>query len=376
MVDKSLFFINFVNQKKKYYLIHNMEYNKEIFGQRLKSAREMRGLSMADLSQELSGLVTRQSICKYEAGKMLPDSAVLLRLARILGVKPDYFFRPFSVALSGIEFRKKASMSSKACKSVEQQVLDKVERYFEIEEICGLPHVSSLVSETHPIHYEDDVKSLVSLIRKEWGLGDDGIIDVIGLLESRGIKVVEIDCPESFDGLSGMAGNAFVIVINKAFQSERKRFTALHELGHLVMQFDETIDNKKKEALCHLFASEFLIPQNSFMDCIGELGKNRLNIKHFADIQRAFGISIDALIRKAYDAGLISASRYKYYFIQKNKNPQLKEYVERSRAEDEHPERFESLVYDAYSKDIISVSKAASLLNTSVDHILSTAVVM
>ena len=44
----------------------------------------------------------------------------------------------------------------------------------------------------------------------------------IGLLESRGIKVVEIDCPESFDGLSGMAGNAFVIVINKAFQSERK----------------------------------------------------------------------------------------------------------------------------------------------------------
>ena len=72
-----------------------MANNKEIFGQRLKSAREMKGLSMADLSRELSGLVTRQSICKYEAGIMLPDSAVLLRLARILDVKSDYFFRPF-----------------------------------------------------------------------------------------------------------------------------------------------------------------------------------------------------------------------------------------------------------------------------------------
>lgn len=353
-----------------------MSYNKEIFGQRLKSAREMKGFSMADLSQELSGLITRQSICKYEAGKMLPNSTVLLRLARILDVKPDYFFRPFSVALSGIEFRKKASMSAKACKSVERQVLDSVERYFEIEEICGLPHGSSLVSEPHPIRGGEDVKSLASLMRQEWGLGDDGIIDVIGLLESHGIKVVEIDCPDSFDGLSGKAGDAFVIVVNKAFQPERKRFTALHELGHIVMQFDETIDIKKKEAFCHLFAGEFLIPQNSFQKCVGEIVNGRLNIRLFSDIQRLFGISIDALIRKARDGGLISESRYKYYFIQKNQNLRLKEYVEQSRTEDEHPERFESLVYDAYAKDIISVSKAASLLNVSVDQVLSSAVVM
>lgn len=353
-----------------------MAHNKEIFGQRLRSAREMKGLSMADLSQELSGLVTRQSICKYEAGKMLPDSTVLLRLARILDVKPDYFFRPFSITLSGIEFRKKASMSAKARKSVEQQVLDNVERYFEIEEICRLPHVPSVLSEPHPIRKEEDVKSLVSLMRQEWGLGDDGIVDVISLLENHGIKVVEIDCPESFDGLSGKAEDAFVIVVNKAFQPERKRFTALHELGHLVMQFDETIDNKKKEALCHLFASDFLIPQKSFKKCVGEIVNGRLNIRLFSDIQRSFGISIDALICKAHDGGLISDSRYKYYFIQKSQNPRLKEYVEQSRIEDEHPERFESLVYDAYAKDIISVSKAASLLNTSVDHVLSTTVVM
>ena len=350
--------------------------NKEIFGQRLKSAREMKGLSMADLSQELSGLVTRQSICKYEAGKMLPDSTVLLRLARVLDVKPDFFFRPFTVALSGIEFRKKASMSSKSCKSIEQQVLDNVERYFEIEEICGIPHVPSLVSEPHPICNEEDVISLVSIIRQEWGLGDDGIIDVISLLERHGIKVVEIDGHESFDGLSGKAGDAYIIVVNRSFQPERKRFTALHELGHLVMQFDETIDNKKKEALCHLFASEFLIPQKSFKKCVGEIINGRLNIRLFSDIQRSFGISIDALIRKAHDGELISDSRYKYYFIQKNKNPQLKEYAEQSRTEDEHPQRFESLVYDAYAKDIISVSKAASLLNVSVDQVLSSAVVM
>ena len=70
--------------------------------------------------------------------------------------------------------------------------------------------------------------------RDFWNIGSDGIINVIDLLEEHGIKVIEIDAPESFDGLSSMVNDLYpVIVLNKAFSSERKRFTALHELGHL-----------------------------------------------------------------------------------------------------------------------------------------------
>lgn len=352
-----------------------MAYNHEIFGQRLKSAREMRGLSMADLSQELEGIVTRQAICKYEAGKMLPDSTVLIRLARILGVKTDYFFRPFTVALSGIEFRKKSTMSVKSGKSVQQMVLDKVERYFEIEEICGLEHNSSPIRNNPVISKKDDVIALAASIRKEWGLGSDGITDVIALLETKGIKVVEVESDDNFDGLSGKAGDCFVIVLNKSqLHPERKRFTALHELGHLVMRFDPAISDKEKESFCHLFASEFLIPQSSFKDILGDLGKGNLNLFSFADIQRAYGISIDAQIRKARDAGMISESRYKSYFIRKRQSRKFQAFVDRVLTEDEAPQRFQTLVYDAYAKNIISVSKAASLLNTSVEEVLSTAV--
>lgn len=352
-----------------------MAYNHEIFGQRLKNAREMRGLSMADLSEELEGLVTRQAICKYEAGKMLPDSTILIRLARILGVKTDYFFRPFTVALSGIEFRKKSSMSAKAGKSVQQKVLDNVERYFEIEEICGLSHDSTPLQHNPVIRTKEDVIALAAAIRKEWGLGNDGITDVIALLESKGIKVVEIECDDNFDGLSGKAGDSFVIVLNKTqLHPERKRFTALHELGHIVMRFDPAISDKEKESLCHLFASEFLIPQSSFKNILGDLGKGNLNLLPFADIQRTYGISIDAQIRKARDAGMISESRYKSYFIRKRQSQKFQAFVDRVLAEDEEPQRFKMLVYDAYAKNIISVSKAASLLNTSVEDVLSTAV--
>ena len=351
-----------------------MANSNEIFGQRLKSAREMQGLSLADLAEKLSGIVTRQAISKYETGKMLPDSTVLISLARALGVKPDYFFRPFHVVLSGIEFRKKASMSAKSRKAIQQLVLDSIERYLEIEELCGLSHYAILPYGQHLIHTEKDVTNLASKIRQEWGLGEDGIIDVISLLESKGIKVIEIESAEPFDGLSGTAEGSLIIILNASLSTVRKRFTTLHELGHLVMRFEDDIDDKQKEMFCNLFASEFLIPQSSFKNIVGEIGRNPINLRTFADIQHTFGISIDALFSKALDLHIINKSRYYHYYVCKNTIPRFKEYIEKVRSEDEHPERFEALVYDALSKDIISISKAASLLNTSVDNVMSNAI--
>ena len=113
-----------------------MDY-KQTFSKRLKSAREMRGLSMAGLSAELGNSVTPQAIYKYESGKMLPGSPLLVDLSRVLQVPADYFFRPFAVNISGIEFRKKSKLKVHDRKAIEGIAVDKVERYVEIEDICG-----------------------------------------------------------------------------------------------------------------------------------------------------------------------------------------------------------------------------------------------
>ena len=91
---------------------------KSIFKLRLKSAREMNGLSMAALSAKMEGIVTPQAVYKYEAGKMLPDSTVLNALCDVLCVEPDYFFKPVSVTLEGISFRKKAKMTEREKKMI------------------------------------------------------------------------------------------------------------------------------------------------------------------------------------------------------------------------------------------------------------------
>jgi len=45
---------------------------------------------------------------------MLPSSDVLIQLSKVLEMKLDYFFRPFTVAIdtSKFEFRKKSSMGA------------------------------------------------------------------------------------------------------------------------------------------------------------------------------------------------------------------------------------------------------------------------
>ena len=111
---------------------------KEIFGARLKNARVINGMSMDDLCTKMNNLVSKQTISKYESGKMLPNSTNLIALANALNVKPDYLLRPFTVSLDKIEFRKKSKMGMKEENSIKERIRDKIERYIEIEEILGI----------------------------------------------------------------------------------------------------------------------------------------------------------------------------------------------------------------------------------------------
>ena len=77
---------------------------KEIFSKRLKSARVLASLSQDQLVEKMENAVSKNAISKYEKGEMMADSTVLLALSKALNVKPDYFFRPFTVEIEKVEF--------------------------------------------------------------------------------------------------------------------------------------------------------------------------------------------------------------------------------------------------------------------------------
>lgn len=345
-----------------------METN-EIFAQRLKNARVMKCFSMDDLVNAMGNKISKMTISKYEKCQLSPSSTIIISLAKALNQPVDYFFRPFSVHIDSIKFRKtKSNLLVKQEKSIKENISDLIERYIKIEEICNTyVKFDSPVKEI--ISNEEQVKKSARSIRENWIIGNDGIVNVIDLLEEHGVKIMEIDAPESFDGLSSMVNDIYpVIILNKTYSSERKRFTALHELGHLALTFDSSVSDAKEEKLCHLFASEMLVSEDVFKKEIGEI-RHDISYQELKAIQIKYGVSCDALMYKAKSCGVISGQRYKSFRIQKNRNPYFKKLVEKSLYSQEESHRFVSLVYKALSSELITISKAASLLNQSVEQV-------
>lgn len=338
-----------------------------IFGRRLSQARQMKRLSMEELGSLLTPAVTRQAINKYEKGLTMPDSRMLLAFGSALDVKPDYFFRPFTVEVDRVMFHKDAKFPEKKSVAIRERVREELERYLEVEQLCGSQ--TAFLLQPANISSSEEVAGFANQVRSMLNLGVDGISNVIEVLEENGIKVIEISEDESFEGLSGYANDVIpVIVVNKNLNSERKRFALLHELGHLLMRFGSEMQAKEIESACNTFASELLLPSSVLISRIG-IKRHDISLAELSDIQKQYGISIDAIMEAMRRLDVITNRRFEGYLKKKRSFPDFNAIVEQSMAIPETTGRFVRMVYRALADEIISFSKAAALLNTSVESV-------
>lgn len=342
---------------------------KEIISQKIKNARALKGLSQQELADMIG--VSKQMICKYEKGESIPSSSKLLELGKSLKVKIDYFFKPSKIELGVLNFRKKSSFSNKKQESLEQLIKLNLENYLEIEDLLQIDYSFSNAIGKEKIKNEEDIEKIVLLLRTKWEIGLDPIHNIIQLLEDKEIKVVELfDVDESFDGLATFVNGIFpVIVVNGNFPVERKRFTLLHELGHLLLNLPEC-NVKDEENYCNKFAGEFLFPKKLVLKEFG-VKRDLLSLNELIEVQKKYGISIQAIIHRLVDAGIFTESRKVDFYKKINFNPSLKREVNLERFQTpEKSNRFEQLVYRALSQEIISISKASSLLNQDLNLII------
>ena len=62
--------------------------NNKLIGERIKAARLIKGMSQEKLGEKLG--VSFQAVSKWERGETLPDTAILLDLANVLGTSVDF----------------------------------------------------------------------------------------------------------------------------------------------------------------------------------------------------------------------------------------------------------------------------------------------
>ena len=332
---------------------------KTLFGRRLEQARRMRGLSLRALADQLHAAVSHNALHKYERGEMLPDSTVLRALAKALDQTTEYFFRPFTVSLASIEFRKKSALGARAEAALREEAADFFERYLEVEESLGVSttFVHPLAGIT--IRSAEDAESAAERLRERWELGLDALGNIVELLERQQVKVYLLDAGESFDGFAGWSGALPVIALNKRFPADRRRLTALHELGHLLLRFDEQFDSKAVEKLCYRFAGALLMPRTVFKR---EWGGHRrtITLEELKDIKQDFGISMAAVMARAHDLGLMTDADYTRFCVFRSRKGWNKK-EPGVYAGTEESNRFDQLLQRAVATEALSVTLAASL---------------
>ena len=342
---------------------------KEIVSQKLKNARDLKGFSQQELADMIG--ISKQMISKYEKGESLPTSTILLKLKKHLNVSMNYFFKPSKIELGVLNFRKKSSFSNKKQESLEQLIKLNLENYLEIEDLLQIDYSFKNSIGNKKVNSIEDIEKLVLSLRNEWEIGLDPIHNIIQLLEDNEIKVVELyDVEDAFDGLATFVNDKFpVIVVNGNFPVERKRFTLLHELGHLLLNLPEC-DLKIEENYCNKFASEFLFPKKLVIKEFG-VKRDLISLNELIEVQKKYGMSIQAIVYRLVDAGIFSENRKTEFYKKLNFNPSLKREVNLTRFQTpEKSNRFEQLVYRALSQEIISISKASSLLNQDINSLI------
>jgi len=330
------------------------------FGNRLKSARKMAGLSMEDLAEKAGNIVTRQSISKYEKGMMKPSSGVIIRLADSLDVKPEYFFRKNTIELTGMQFRKRANLPAKTIEALKERTIDFLERYLELESILGLQEKFSNPLIDFTINNLQDVEKAALKLRAAWKLGLAPISNLLELLEENVIRVHEVHNIDDFDGLSTHVGHFHVIVINKSLSTDHIRFTAAHELAHILCEFPKNYQNEK---LCHAFAGAFLLPK-AILERELMRKREQISLWELEEIKQLYGISIQAIIKRAHMLGIVSDFFYRNFQVMLNQKGWKKkepfEYKGREEAI-----RFNQLLHYAVSEEIVTLSRGAELSNQS-----------
>jgi Zn-dependent peptidase ImmA (M78 family)/transcriptional regulator with XRE-family HTH domain len=283
-----------------------------MFGERVRQVRELLGLTQKELARRLS--TTQSAVAQMEANYYEPSAEVVARLSAHTGFPVAFFSHdnPPDFPLGSLLYRAHASVGA----GDKSRAHRAAQIAYELADSAGFYAPSK--KETRSIPKLDvEPQTAARLMRSLLGLSPDSPVgNLTELVERAGILVVVL--PLSLAGLDafstwvGTAGERPVIAILPGRPGDRVRYNIAHELGHLVLhhRLRRSLDEIEKEA--NQFAGEFLLPEIAMKQEI----TCPVTLSSIAVLKPRWGVSIQALIRRAIDLDLITDRQYKYLFQQ------------------------------------------------------------
>lgn len=294
---------------------------------RLREARNMCGYSLDQFVKTANLRVTRQSIYNYERGVMQPKPEMVKVFADTLGVSEHYFYdNSTKIDIPMLRTTGDDLLSEEELQHFEVMLSYWAERYLLMEKKVGLKSDFSNPLADITVSTIDDVILAADRLREAWRCGSGPLPAVLRLMERKGIKILSTELPDGILGLSTFADESHpLIVVDMRPQKttiERLRFTACHELAHILLHFS---DECNVEKMCNKFANFFLFPKQTFIEEMGAEHRNQLTLEEMIDLKELYGISIAAQVHAAWDLRMISREHYDWWYDEMIKKNRLEE---------------------------------------------------
>lgn len=278
-------------------------------------AREYRVMSQTELSKQIKGL-SQSNLSKFEKGFDVLSDEIINTLITVLDFPLSFFQKNINNDIEIAHYRKKSGIT-KAIK-IQIESNNKIIGYLvdQLNDSIDYPEFS--LKPLDPEEYTP--QEVARYTRKLMGLNKrEPIFNIFNHLESNGIIVIEFDdVVDKFDGVSFITDKGIpVIIINKNFSNDRKRFTLAHELGHILMHITGDFptpthrNEKQKEIEANVFASEFLMPEEAIKNSL--VG---MRLYDLAPLKKYWYCSKQSIIRRAKDLKGIPENKAKYFMIE------------------------------------------------------------
>lgn len=284
---------------------------------RLRLARETRMMTRTAVA--LAAQVTPAAVSQFELGDARPVPQTLLRLAGALDF-PVRFFTVSAVPSSREattpdgnhsdqgyfrSLRSIAVTDRRHALALSHLVHDLADR---LSQTVRLPDRDILQYPMPPEAEPATVENCAAEIRATWSIPPGPIPNVVREMERHGVVCARYHAgTHKVDAFSVPFPDWPVAVLgdDKA-KCDRERFSAAHELGHLVMHDIRNAGSKAIESQANRFAAAFLMPAS---DIRAELPATA-SWRDLVMLKKRWGASIGALLRRAVTLNVMPETTY------------------------------------------------------------------
>ena len=237
----------------------------QMIGMRIRRARETLKMSQAELAAKL-GFQSSSTISYYELGERKISIVDLQKIAQVLGLPVNHFLQDETNVADAQYLRFRAQQVQPAAR-------DAVVRFLAFARANG-----NAVSPLIRAYANLKPKEASSRVLAQASIREAPVLPEV-VADHLGVPVYTWAFPDEISGLVVCSNNKVCIGVNELHAQSRQRFSAAHELGHLLLEgghdlfldfaeveavpwyhIDEDVKHQEQEKRANWFAADLLMP--------------------------------------------------------------------------------------------------------------------